>query len=125
MFRAEDFIKNLMKGLQKPPKGNYFNFTKVLLKHLKINEPQKHLILNAPYQLRNSLHNNGYAYHDFKVTLQNNNYIFEKGKQIKFTGWNHLYIFFDEFTEFIIEIINSPIVKKISKIPHTYELIMK
>src|SRR6266481_218470 len=68
MFYVEDFMKNLMRGIQKPPKGKYFEFTKDFLNHLGITDPQKHKILNVPYQLRNSLHNNGYAYHDFDIT---------------------------------------------------------
>lgn len=123
MFWVEDFIKNLMKGLQIQPKGKYFDFTKDLLKFLGITDPQKHLILNAPYQLRNSLHNNGYAHHDFSILLRGNQYSFEKGKQIRFAGWNHLHIFFDELVDLLIEVVKNPSVEKITTISHTYDLV--
>lgn len=111
-----------MNGLQKPAKGKYFEFTKDFLKNLGINDPQKHKIINAPYQLRNSLHNNGYVYHDFDITLRGTRYLFEKGKQLNFTGWNHLYIFFDELTDLLIEITHNPTIEKNTNFPHTYDM---
>ena len=44
---------------------------------------------------------------------------FIKDQQVKFTGWDNLYIFFDELLDVLIEIINNPTVKKISNVPHT------
>lgn len=119
MFDVEVFIKNIMKGLEKPAKGKYFDFTKQLLKNLNMYTEQNHKILNALYQLRNSLHNNGYAYHDFNITLRTRKYSFEKGKRIEFTGWDDLYIFFDELTDILIDIVKNLKLQKIGLIDHT------
>lgn len=123
MFEVEIYVKILMNGLHDPARGKYFDFTKDFLKKLEMSEPQKHKIINAPYQLRNSLHNNGYVYHDFDITLRGTKYIFEKGKQLDFTGWNHLFIFFDELTDLLIEMTNNPIIKNTANFPHTYDMI--
>jgi len=120
MFDVEDFIKTIMKGIEKPPHGKYYQFTKDLLTELQINDTQSHKILNAPYQIRNSLHNGGYAYHDFEIKLRGNQYNFIKGEQLKFTGWNHLYIFFDELIDLLITIVNKSEIQKIQSIPHNY-----
>jgi len=119
MFDVEDFIKTIMKGIEKSPHGKYYQFTKDLLTELQINDIQSHKILNAPYQIRNSLHNGGYAYHDFEIKLRDNQYNFIKGEQLKFTGWNHLYIFFDELIDLLITIVSKPEIQKIQSIPHT------
>lgn len=119
MFDVEDFIKELAKGLKKPAKGKYYEFTKKFLKDLDIYFEQKYKILNAPYQIRNSLHNNGYAYHNFDISLRGRLYKFVKGQQITFTGWNDLYFFFDELTDLLFEITKNPKVKHISLIPST------
>lgn len=123
MFEVEIYVKILMKGIGKPAKGQYFKFTKDFLKNLGISESQKHKIINAPYQLRNSLHNNGYAYYDFDITLRGTRYLFEKDKQLNFTGWNHLYIFFDELTDLLIEITHNPVIENTANFPHTYDMI--
>jgi hypothetical protein len=79
-------------------------------------------VLNAPAQVRNSLHNNGYAGFNFEITLRGRTYNFIKDQQVKFTGWDNLYIFFDELLDVLIEIINNPAVQKINNVPHTSTL---
>lgn len=120
MFDVEHFIKDLMKGLEKPAQGKYFQFSEKLLKILEINSEQKHKILNAPYQARNSLHNDGYSYHDFEISLRGKSYNFVKGQQITFFGWDTLHIFFDELIDVLIEITNNPKIEDISLIPSTH-----
>ena len=118
MFEVEYFLRSMMESLGMQPKGGYFGFTKDLLSFIKINDPQKHKILNAPAQLRNSLHNSGYSKHDFEITLQGRLYKFVKGKKVDFAGWDNLYIMFDELLDFLIEIIENPKVKQVKLIPH-------
>jgi len=93
-------------------------FTEKLLTHLSITDTKKHKILNLPAQVRNSLHNNGYATVDFEMELRGNTYKIEQGKQITFSDWNHIYIFMDELLDVLVEIIDSSTMKKIPKIPH-------
>ncbi|MDG7009355.1 MAG: hypothetical protein JRM71_00950 [Nitrososphaerota archaeon] len=120
MFYLEDFVKSLMRGIQEPPTGTYFAFTRDFLNRLGITNPQKHRIMNAPYQLRNALHNNGYPSRDFDITLNGNHYVFQKGKQLGFTGWNHLHVFFDELFDVLVEVVNNPTIRSVSSIPHSY-----
>lgn len=125
MFEVEIYVKILMKGIQKPPrvKSSYFEFTEGFLKDLGITDQQKHKILNAPYQLRNSLHNNGYSYYDFEITLEGTKYIFEKNKQLDFVNWDNLYIFFNALTDLLIEITCNPIIERTTNFPHNYDMI--
>lgn len=120
MFHVEDFIKNIMKALNKPAKGKYYEFTKQFLKNLGIFTDQRWRILNAPYQLRNSLHNNGIAYDDFFIELEGKKYQFQKGKQIDFAGWDTLYIFFNSLVDVLLESVKTRNLEKIEFIPHSY-----
>jgi len=122
MFDVEMFIKNLMCGCECPPKGKYYDFTRDFLKFLGITDIQKHKILNAPYQICNSLHNNGYVYHDFQIELRGKNYEFIKGQQLKHASWSDQYVFIDELTDVLSEIVKNPTVSSCGLIPHTDEL---
>ena len=120
MFVVEEFIKNIMRGMKKPPKrGKYYYFTEDCLNSLDIFDEQKHRILNAPYQLRDSLHNNGYVYNDFEITLREKNYKFVKGERIEFASWETIYIFFDELSSTLIEIVENEKLQEFTFIPHT------
>lgn len=118
MFEVENFLKSLKDGLGIQSTEGYYKFTEKLLAHLSITDTKKHKILNLPAQVRNSLHNNGYSTRDFEIELRRNTYKIEQGKQINFSGWDHMYIFFDELLDVLVEIIDNPIMKNISKIPH-------
>jgi len=96
-----------------------FRFTEDFIKHLEIYDEQKHKVLNSTYLIRNSLHNNGYAYHDFKITLRGKSYNFIKGKRIDLSGWDNLFIFFDELIYLLIKIARNTKVKDISLVPTT------
>jgi len=111
MFDVEMFIKNLMRGCEYPPKGTYYDFTQKFLQFLGIDDYQKHKILNAPYQIRNSLHNNGYVYHDFQIELRGKKYDFIKGQQLKYVSWYDLYVFTDELIDLLSEIVKNPSLK--------------
>jgi hypothetical protein len=120
MFDVENFLVSIAKSLSLPRDNKgYFRFTRALLSHLGILDNQKFSVLNAPAQVRNALHKNGYADHDFQVTLRQRSYKFTKGDQVKFTGWGNLYIFFDELLDVLVEIIGNPNVQQVNKIPHT------
>jgi hypothetical protein len=41
------------------------------------------------------------------------------GEQITYSGWDNLYIMFDELLEVLVLIIDSPKVKQVPIIPHT------
>ncbi len=77
-------------------------------------------ILNLPAVTRNSLHNNGYhTEKDFEVRIGRRTYKFEKDTQVRFAGWDNLFIMFDELLDVLEVIIESAKVKHIAKIPHT------
>jgi len=121
MFEIENFLKSLMNGLGIAPARHdgYYKFTKQLLTHLNVTDVQKHRILNLPAQVRNSLHNNGYPTDDFEITLSGNLYRITTGERIDFAGWNHMYIFFDELLDVLVEIIENPTMQTVTAIPHT------
>jgi hypothetical protein len=127
MFDVEYFLASIRSSAKSASTFNkhYFNFTKDLLLYIDINDEHTHKVLNAPAQLRNSLHNNGYADHDFEVTLRGITYKFSKGKQVGSSGWSTIYVFFDELVNVLVEIIENPKVKNIDKIAHTRYIIKK
>ena len=53
------------------------------------------------------------------MKIRGKEYKFEKDKQIMFSGWDKLYIMFDELLDVIEIIIESPQVKQFPKISHT------
>ena len=120
MFAVEEFIKNIMRGMKKPPKRRkYYYFTEDCLNSLDMFDEQKHKILNAPFQLRDSLHNNGYVYNDFEITLRGIDYKFVKGKRIEFASWETIHIFYDELSNVLIEIAENEKLQEFTFIPHT------
>lgn len=121
MFDVEDFLHSIDSALGWNNTGGFYKFTGRFLTQLGITDPQKFKILNAPAQIRNSLHNHGVASEDFDLTLRGNTYSFRSGQTINFTGWNNLDIFFDELFDVLIEIIENQNVKQITKIPHHSE----
>lgn len=120
MFQVEDFIKNLLKALNEPLKGKYYEFTKQFLKTISKFSEQSWKVLVAPSQLRNSLHNNGFAYDDFFISLEGKDYRFTKGQRIDCGGWDALFIFFNNLVDILIDGIESEKLKAIKFIPHTY-----
>jgi hypothetical protein len=121
MFDVEYFLFSLGKSLDLDrDKEGYYKYTRYFLLHIGIKDDNKFQILNAPAKIRNCLHNNGYyANDDFEITLRGRSYKFVKGKQVEFTGWDNLYIFFDELLKVLTEIVDNPVIQKIDKIPHT------
>jgi hypothetical protein len=128
MFDTEYFLASIADRLGLDSnKTKYYKLTEQLLLRLKIKGMERdnikdhkyYKVLNAPAQVRNSLHNNGYAGFNFEITLRGRTYNFIKDQQVKFTGWDNLYIFFDELLDVLIEIINNPAVQKINNVPHT------
>jgi hypothetical protein len=70
--------------------------------------------------VRNSLHNNGYHNKEyFKGDIRGRSYGFVNGEKITFSGWDDLYIMFDELLGVIEIITESPQVKQFPKNPHT------
>jgi len=120
MFQVEDFIKNLLKALNEPPKNRYYEFTKQFLKKIKKFRDQSWRILVAPSQLRNSLHNNGFAYDDFFIRLKGKDYRFIKGQRIDCGGWDTLFIFLNNLVDILVDGIKSEKLEAIKFIPHTY-----
>ena len=102
-------------------KDSYYRYTRSLLTHLNMYDDTKFKTLNAPAQIRNSLHNNGCPDRDFEVTIRGRLYKFVKSKPIIYTGWGNLYIFFDELLNIIIEITDNRALRKIPKIKRTSE----
>ena len=118
MFQVEHFL-NVIGSKIGVEKDGYYSYTKSLLSRLNIYDDNKFKILNAPAQIRNSLHNNGCPDRDFEVTIRGRLYKFVKNKPIVYTGWGNLYIFFDELLNIIIEITDNRVLRKIPKIKRT------
>lgn len=119
MFLTEHLIKNLMNGLHEKSSEGYFKLTKTFLSKIQFYTDQNHKILNAPAQMRNSLHNNGYASFNFEVTIQGKTYQFINGKQVRFAGLDTIFIFYSELLDLLIKIIEQPKIKKLKFIQRT------
>ena len=120
MFHVEHFL-NVIGSRIGVDKGSYYSYTKNLLSRLNMYDDDKFKMLNAPAQIRNSLHNNGCPDREFEVTIRGRLYKFVKSKPIIYTGWDSLYIFFDELLNIIIEITDKHALRKIPKIKRTSE----
>jgi hypothetical protein len=118
MFQVEHFL-NVIGSKIGVEKDGYYRYTKSLLSRLNIYDDNKFKTLNAPAQIRNSLHNNGCPDRDFEVTIRGRLYKFVKSKPIIYTGWGSLYIFFDELLNIMIEITDNRALRKIPKIKRT------
>jgi len=121
MFDIEHFLKTIMSALGVENNKGYYSFSEDFLYEIDFYNPQRFKILNAPAQMRNSLHKDGYASKNFDVILRGHEYNFVRGQQINFAGWDNLYIMFDEIIDLLIEIIKQPRVKGVQQIPRTSE----
>src|SRR5919197_4737578 len=120
MFHVEHFL-NVIGSKIGVDRDGYYSYTKRLLSRLNICDDNKFKTLNAPAQIRNSLHNNGCPDRDFEVTIRGRLYKFVKSKPIIYTGWESLCIFFDELLNIMIEISDNRALRKIPKILRTSE----
>ena len=119
MFDVEHFLKVVSKLLGMNTEVGYREMTRKLKNSLNLTDDQFD-ILNVVARVRNSLHNNGYhTEEDFEIVIRGKSYKFEKDKQVKFLGWDNLYIMFDELLDVIDFILESPQVKQLTQIPHT------
>jgi hypothetical protein len=119
MFDVEHFLKSIAKLLGMNTEVSYQEMTRKLKNSLNLTDYQLD-ILNALARVTNSLHNSGYhAEEDFEMVIRGKSYKFEKDKQVKFSGWDNLYIMFDELLDVIEFILETTDVKKLAKIPHT------
>ena len=119
MFDVEHFLKSVSKLLGMNTEVGYREMTRKLKNSLNLTDDQFD-ILNVVARVRNSLHNNGYhTEEDFEIVIRGKSYKFEKDKQVKFLGWDNLYIMFDELLDVIEFILESPQVKQLTQIPHT------
>ena len=118
MFQVEHFL-NVTGSKIGVEKDGYYSYTRRLLYRLNIYDDNKFKTLNAPAQIRNSLHNNGCPDRDFEVTIRGRLYKFVKSKPIIYTGWGSLYILFDELLNIMIEITDKHALRKIPKIKRT------
>jgi len=121
MFEVEHFLHTLANRLDGiiASRDGYWKMTERLQKSLNLKGYQ-FKVLNTPALVRNSLHNDGY--HNgkyFKVVIRGKSYEFVSGKQVNFSGWDNLYIMFDELIDVIDFIVDSTKVKQLPKIPRT------
>ena len=86
MFQVEHFL-NVIGSRIGVEKDSYYRYTKSLLSRLNMYDDNKFKTLNAPAQIRNSLHNNGCSDRDFEVTIRGRLYKFAKSKSIIYTSW--------------------------------------
>ena len=123
MFDVEHFIKSILDYFGKNVDSGYGTLAESFLNELKIQDAHKTNILKLPASVRNALHNNGYTKYPINMTvLRGRTYVAKKGDQIKFSGWDDIYIMVDEMIELLIDIVdnNSKInsEKNIPKKPH-------
>lgn len=124
MFDVEHFLRLSAKGLQLSlQNNNYGTLADELLRTVGIITSDSLLIMKNVAHIRNSLHNNGYAGYDFVMLVGSNRYSFTKGQQVNYTGWDSLYIMFDQLIDKLVDIINSKKLKSINTIPHNPESI--
>ena len=120
MFHVEHFLNEIGERIG-VKRDSYYRYTRSLLTHLNMYDDTKFKTLNAPAQIRNSLHNNGCPDRDFEVTIRGRLYKFAKTKPIMYTDWGNLYILFDELLNITIEITDKHALRKIPKIKRTSE----
>jgi hypothetical protein len=122
MFDVENFLRDILKHLgENTNHSMYKQLLESLERRLNLTKRQSD-ILRAPSYVRNSLHNNGYHTKDnFEVVIRGTLYKFVTGYKVPFTGWNHLYIMFDELLDVIEFILQSADIKKLHNIAHTSE----
>jgi len=128
IFYTEQLLKsiNVKMGIN-AARDKYWNITKNLLVYLEpsltsddIKDNRNHLILNTPAQIRNTLHNNGYAGMEFDIVVDERILSFKKGQLLVGTGWITLYKIFGALTELLLEILNNPKIRNIRDIPELY-----
>lgn len=107
MFDIEDFLKSIMAASGNPMDDGYYVMTEKLLKLLDLYDKQNHGILNAPAQIRNSLHNGGFASYDFEVIIKEKTFKFKRGERIVFASWDNIYLILDELVNLIKIIIKN------------------
>ena len=117
MFYTEQFVIVLLKKLNQTSSNGYYKNTENLLNALTKNVGQNLKILTLPAQVRNSLHGNGYTDYDIDVTLRGTSFNARKGEQVKFTGWDDLYIMLDEMTDLIIDLVENSSINREKFIP--------
>lgn len=118
MFDVEKFLSDVVDHLGLTPKRKYSVIVDELSRINMIDSNEKQ-VLTVPAEIRNTLHNNGYAGRDFMGTVRGVPFNFVRGTQVRFAGWNNLYIVFDELVDVLTKIIENPSVQRIPKIPHT------
>ncbi len=125
MFGVEDFLKSLMRATNNTFDDGYYKMTQNILNFLDLNDTQNHKILNAPAQIRNSLHNGGFASYDFEITIKDKTFKFIRGQKIDFANWNTIYMIVDELINLIKIIIKNKKISKINIISSNYEKVWK
>lgn len=122
VFDVEHFLRLSANGLQLAVRNNnYGTLVDELLRTARITTSDSCLIMKNIVHIRNSLHNNGYAGYGFVMLVGSNRYFFTKGQQVKYTGWDSLYIMFDQLIDKLVEIINSKKLKTVKTILHSSE----
>jgi hypothetical protein len=122
MFDVEHFLRLLAKGLQIALQNNkYGTLADELLRSVGLSTSDNLLTIKNIADIRNSLHNNGFASYDFVILVGSNRYSFTMGQQVYYTGWDNLYIMFEQLIDKLVEIINSKKLKSIKIIPHNSE----
>lgn len=122
MFDIEHFLATVSKALGLPTKKGFFNISKQVLQYLDIEDQEKKLrVLNVPAKIRNSLHNDGVfnEKEDYEIVLRGRHYKLTVGTKVDCSGWNNLYIFFDEVLNILVEICERPSVRQLTKIART------
>jgi hypothetical protein len=122
-FQIENFFKTLLVelGIKNIPRG-YYNIVKEVLTKTKMPYAQKKLdILYALAMIRNSFHSNGIHSESTKsITINGMPFHFIKGKKV-YVNYDKLTVIIDEIISILEEIVNSAVVKKITKeIPMLY-----
>ena len=128
MFYTEQLLMSINSYLKEYDENDgYSTLTKKLLIFLGYSEAnnildnRNYVILNTPAQIRNTLHNNGYAGRDFKIIIDGEICHIIKGQQLERTGWATLYKIFEALIELLNEILDNNKIENIKYIPELYK----
>lgn len=125
MALSEDFMNSICIEVFKKQFNTYKESIDEITKSIFSGGQDKLNILYSLYLVRNSLHNNGFIkrkIQEFDLTIETKTYSFRNNSQITFSGWDNLHILIQKLLETIVEIIENPIIKNITKIKHTNAL---
>jgi hypothetical protein len=116
-FRIENMITNILAVLDKTKVTRSYHINaKTLLDLLNLEDKERHLQkLSVLQNIRNCLHSNGiHNNKNMSIMIDDVPFVFEKGKMVNCSGWEHIIIAFEVTLIVIDKILNAPAVKAVT-----------